>query len=83
MLLFLPPYLCTNETLLTSNTGINAADITKLKTAGYHTVESVNCATRKTLLKIKGFSEIKVDKVKDAVEKCQVRPYLKLWARAS
>jgi meiotic recombination protein DMC1 len=31
----------------------------------------VHAATRRNLLKIKGFSEIKVDKVKDAVGKCQ------------
>lgn len=31
----------------------------------------MHAATRRNLLKIKGFSEIKVDKVKDAVAKCQ------------
>lgn len=34
--------------------------------------QSVHGATRKTLLKIKGFSEIKVEKVKEAVQKCLV-----------
>lgn len=34
--------------------------------------QAVHSATRRTLLKIKGFSEIKVDKVKDAIAKCQV-----------
>lgn len=29
-------------------------------------------ATRRTLLKIKGFSEVKVEKIKDAIQKCQV-----------
>lgn len=32
----------------------------------------MHSATRRNLLKIKGFSEIKVDKVKDAITKCQV-----------
>ncbi|KAI9712253.1 MAG: Meiotic recombination protein dmc1, partial [Chrysothrix sp. TS-e1954] len=50
--------------------GIGAADITKLKANGYCTVASVHAATRRTLLKIKGFSEVKVEKVKEAVAKC-------------
>jgi meiotic recombination protein DMC1 len=53
----------------------------KLKTNGYHTVAAVHAATRRNLLKIKGFSEIKVDKVKDALTKCQVRPSLTLCIR--
>ena len=35
--------------------------------------KSVHGATRKTLLKIRGFSEVKVEKVKEAVQKCLVR----------
>ena len=35
-------------------------------------VQSVHGATRKTLLKIKGFSEVKVEKVKEAIQKCLV-----------
>ncbi|KAL3494295.1 Rad51-domain-containing protein [Aspergillus germanicus] len=50
--------------------GIGAADITKLKANGFYTIASIHGATRKTLLKIKGFSEIKVEKVKEAVTKC-------------
>ena len=52
--------------------GIGAADISKLKSNGYYTIASVHAATRRNLLKIRGFSEIKVDKVKDAIAKCQV-----------
>lgn len=52
--------------------GIGAVDISKLKSNGYYTIASVHSATRRNLLKIKGFSEIKVDKVKDAIAKCQV-----------
>ncbi|MCJ1339526.1 Meiotic recombination protein dmc1 [Bachmanniomyces sp. S44760] len=33
--------------------------------------QSVHAATRRTLLKIKGFSEVKVEKVKEAIAKCQ------------
>ncbi|KAL1599367.1 hypothetical protein SLS59_006384 [Nothophoma quercina] len=51
--------------------GIGATDISKLKANGYYTIASVHAATRRNLLKIKGFSEIKVDKVKDALAKCQ------------
>ncbi|KAL2832277.1 Rad51-domain-containing protein [Aspergillus pseudoustus] len=50
--------------------GIGAADITKLKANGFYTIASIHGATRKTLLKIKGFSEIKVEKIKEAVTKC-------------
>lgn len=52
--------------------GIGAVDIAKLKANGYYTIASVHAATRRSLAKIKGFSEIKVDKVKDALAKCQV-----------
>ncbi|KAK3055196.1 Meiotic recombination protein dmc1 [Extremus antarcticus] len=45
-------------------------DILKLKGNSLHTVGSVQAATSKQLLKIRGFSEIKVDKIKDAVKKC-------------
>ncbi|EGE07943.1 Rad51 family protein [Trichophyton equinum CBS 127.97] len=51
--------------------GVGAADITKLKLNGFYTVASVHGATRKTLLKIKGFSEVKVEKIKEAIQKCQ------------
>ena len=37
-------------------------------------MESVHAATRKTLLKVKGFSEVKVEKIKEAISKLQVRP---------
>ncbi|KAF6237409.1 hypothetical protein HO173_004299 [Letharia columbiana] len=51
--------------------GVGAADITKLKANGYYTVASVHAATRKTLLKVKGFSEVKVEKIKEAITKLQ------------
>lgn len=36
--------------------------------------KSVHAATRKTLLKVKGFSEVKVEKIKEAIAKLQVCP---------
>lgn len=51
--------------------GIGAVDISKLKSNGYYTIAAVHAATRRTLLKIKGFSEIKVEKIKEAIAKCQ------------
>ncbi|KAH6577946.1 hypothetical protein BASA50_010147 [Batrachochytrium salamandrivorans] len=46
--------------------GINQADIAKLKTQGITTIRGIQMATCRNLLKVKGFSEIKVDKIKDA-----------------
>ncbi|KAK3115918.1 hypothetical protein LTR53_004249 [Teratosphaeriaceae sp. CCFEE 6253] len=52
------------------NHGIGQADIIKLKAASYHTVASVHAAMGRHLLKIRGFSDMKVEKVKEAVKKC-------------
>ncbi|KAH8916122.1 Rad51-domain-containing protein [Atractiella rhizophila] len=49
--------------------GISAQDIAKLKAAGIATIVGVLQVTRKSLCKIKGLSEIKVDKIKDAASK--------------
>jgi len=49
--------------------GINAADINKLKAAGIYTVQAVNMTTNKTLAKIKGLSEAKINKLRDAAVK--------------
>jgi hypothetical protein len=38
--------------------------------------QSVHGATRKTLNKIKGMSEVKVEKIKEAIAKCQVGTHL-------
>lgn len=43
--------------------GVSAADIKKLKEAGYNTVESIVYAPKKNLLAIKGISEAKADKI--------------------
>lgn len=51
------------------NHGIGAADIQKLKLAGICTVKGIHMTSRRCLLKIKGLSEAKVDKVKEAAQK--------------
>jgi meiotic recombination protein DMC1 len=51
------------------NVGINLSDITKLKQAGITTVKGVQMVTAKNLLRIKGFSEQKVEKIKEASAK--------------
>ena len=43
--------------------GINNGDVNKLKTAGFHTVESVAYATMKKLCEVKGVSEAKALKI--------------------
>ncbi|XP_076815469.1 meiotic recombination protein DMC1/LIM15 homolog [Clavelina lepadiformis] len=49
--------------------GINAADLKKLKQAGICTVKGVQMTTRKSMSNIKGISEAKVDKIKEAASK--------------
>ncbi|KAI9009011.1 putative meiotic recombination-related protein, partial [Phycomyces nitens] len=51
--------------------GINMSDINKLKNAGICTVRGVQMMTRKALMRIKGLSEAKVDKIKDAAQKVE------------
>ena len=43
--------------------GITAGDIRKLKTEGFHTIESIAYTPKKALLGVKGISEAKADKV--------------------
>ncbi|GLG97560.1 hypothetical protein R5R35_011839 [Gryllus longicercus] len=49
--------------------GINVADIKKLKSAGICTIKGIQMSTRKRLSSIKGFSEAKVDKIKEVCSK--------------
>lgn len=46
--------------------GIAAADIKKLREASYHVIEAVAHATKRELLLVKGLSEAKVNKIKEA-----------------
>lgn len=49
--------------------GVTATEVAKLVEAGYNTVQSLAFAPRKELLEIKGFSEVKVDKlIKEAAK---------------
>ncbi|KAI0319757.1 Rad51-domain-containing protein [Amylostereum chailletii] len=49
--------------------GINVQDILKLKAAAINTVSGVTMTTRRQMLKIKGMSEAKVEKIKEAASK--------------
>ncbi|KAI1788810.1 Rad51-domain-containing protein [Ganoderma leucocontextum] len=49
--------------------GINVQDILKLKAAAINTISGVNMTTRRQMLKIKGMSEAKVEKIKEAAHK--------------
>uniref|UniRef100_A0A8C6WGM4 Meiotic recombination protein DMC1/LIM15 homolog n=1 Tax=Neogobius melanostomus TaxID=47308 RepID=A0A8C6WGM4_9GOBI len=49
--------------------GINMADIKKLKAVGICTVKGIQMTTRKALCNIKGLSEAKVEKIKEAAGK--------------
>ncbi|KAL5018656.1 hypothetical protein ScPMuIL_004378 [Solemya velum] len=51
---------------LLQNHGINVADIKKLKQAGICTIKGVQMTTRKKLCGIKGISEAKMEKIKEA-----------------
>ncbi|KAI6124602.1 Rad51-domain-containing protein [Pisolithus croceorrhizus] len=53
--------------------GINMQDILKLKSAAINTVSGVVMTTRRQLLKIKGMSEAKVEKIKEAAQKITVQ----------
>ncbi|XP_075891637.1 meiotic recombination protein DMC1/LIM15 homolog isoform X2 [Nelusetta ayraudi] len=49
--------------------GINVADIKKMKVVGICTVKGIQMTTRKALCNIKGLSEAKVEKIKEAAGK--------------
>uniref|UniRef100_A0A673AA06 DNA meiotic recombinase 1 n=1 Tax=Sphaeramia orbicularis TaxID=375764 RepID=A0A673AA06_9TELE len=51
------------------NKAINMADIKKLKSVGICTVKGIQMTTRKALCNIKGLSEAKVEKIKEAAGK--------------
>ncbi|KAG8231696.1 hypothetical protein J437_LFUL007471 [Ladona fulva] len=51
------------------NHGINAADIKKLKSSGICTIKGIQMSTKKRLCAIRGLSEAKVDKIKEAIFK--------------
>ncbi|KAF2236019.1 hypothetical protein EV356DRAFT_522614 [Viridothelium virens] len=46
-------------------------DTSKLNASGYYKIASVHIAIRRILLKIKGFSRVKVENIKKSTPKCQ------------
>lgn len=54
---------------LLQNHGINVADLKKLKAVGICTIKGAQMMTKKRLCAIKGLSEAKVDKIKEAIGK--------------
>ena len=51
--------------------GINVADLKKLKSAGICTIRGLKMNTKRELCQIKGLSEAKVDKIKEAIIKLE------------
>ncbi|CAB1338259.1 unnamed protein product [Coregonus sp. 'balchen'] len=56
--------------------GINMADLKKLKSVGICTVKGIQMTTRRALCNIKGLSEAKVDKIKEAAGKMLTNGFL-------
>ncbi|XP_014035135.1 meiotic recombination protein DMC1/LIM15 homolog isoform X2 [Salmo salar] len=56
--------------------GINMADLKKLKSVGICTVKGIQMTTRRALCNIKGLSEAKVDKIKEAAGKILTNGFL-------
>ncbi|CAO3615529.1 unnamed protein product [Cunninghamella blakesleeana] len=56
--------------------GITIVDINKLKGAGICTISGIQMSTKRALTKIKGLSETKVDKIKEAASKIQTATFL-------
>ncbi|OXA65172.1 meiotic recombination protein DMC1/LIM15 homolog [Folsomia candida] len=61
---------------LLQNHGINVADIKKLKSVGICTIKGVIMCTKKKLCNVKGLSEVKVDKIKEACQKLDSSGFL-------
>lgn len=49
--------------------GITTDDVRSLKAAGINTIKGIQMTIRKKLLAIKGFDDIKIDKIKEACTK--------------
>jgi meiotic recombination protein DMC1 len=54
----------------------NVADLKKLKSSGICTIKGIQMCTRKKLCNIRGFSEAKVDKIKEACAKVDTGIFL-------
>lgn len=56
--------------------GIHIADIKRLKELGICTIKGIQMTTRKALCASKGFSEAKVDKIKEACQKLSATGFM-------
>lgn len=56
--------------------GINVADVKKLKDAGICTIKGVQMSTRKKLCNLLGFTEAKIDKIKEACQKITTKGFI-------
>lgn len=65
------PEFIVNEIERLQECGINMADINKLKNAGFSSVKSVLMATKKDMQKIKGITEQRAEKLKEAAMKIE------------
>uniref|UniRef100_A0A2K5Y6E1 DNA meiotic recombinase 1 n=1 Tax=Mandrillus leucophaeus TaxID=9568 RepID=A0A2K5Y6E1_MANLE len=63
--------VCPNQQGLIQKYGLsrNVADIKKLKSVGICTIKGIQMTTRRALCNVKGLSEAKVDKIKEAANK--------------
>ncbi|XP_022095573.1 meiotic recombination protein DMC1/LIM15 homolog [Acanthaster planci] len=61
---------------LLQNHGINVADIKKLKSAGICTIKGIQMTTRKRMCEIKGISEAKMEKIKEAAAKLEAHGFI-------
>ena len=55
--------------------GFGPADIQRLKDAGFHTCESIAFTAKKNLLTIKGMTEVKIEKLVEAVSRLVVNVF--------
>ncbi|RKP02597.1 hypothetical protein CXG81DRAFT_17736 [Caulochytrium protostelioides] len=56
--------------------GVNASDISKMKAQGLTTIKAVQMSTSRQLARIKGMSEAKIEKIKDAASKCESNGFM-------
>ncbi|KAF2904190.1 hypothetical protein ILUMI_01982 [Ignelater luminosus] len=60
---------CFQDIVLLLEHGISADDIKKLQEIGINTVKGIQMTTKKRLLEIKGYDEVKINKIKEACTK--------------
>lgn len=60
---------CFQDIVLLLEHGISAEDIKKMQEIGINTVKGIQMTTKKKLLGIKGYDEVKINKIKEACRK--------------